>query len=129
MDETEVAELPLPFANWQTAYNEVKALNQDAPSITVADGTVQAALSTWGNTRAADSYTFDSETGKITSTQKYADSKAGDKMRGWIYAVHTGVWGGMIGRIIAFLVALFGASLPLTGYYIWIKRLRSKKAN
>lgn len=125
-DSTEVA-VYVPFANWQTAYNEVKAQNQDAPSITVSEGTVQVSLGSWGNTRASDTYNFDTTTGKITTTQKYADGEAGDKMRGWIYAVHTGAWGGIITRIIAFLAALFGASLPLTGYYIWIKRLRNKK--
>lgn len=30
-------------------------------------------------------------------------------------------------RILWFLGALLGASLPLTGYYIWIRHLRRKK--
>jgi uncharacterized iron-regulated membrane protein len=115
------------FENWQTAYDAVKAQNVNAPSITVSEGKVEVSLGNYGNNRAADSYSFDSQTGKITGEQSYADNAAGDKMRGWIYAVHTGAWAGIIGRILAFLAALLGASLPLTGYYIWIKRLRSKR--
>ena len=41
---------------------------------------------------------------------------------GWIYSIHVGSWGGYLTRILAFLAALLGASLPLTGYYLWIKR-------
>jgi len=115
------------FENWQTAYDAVKAKNQNAPSITVSEGQVEVSLGNYGNNRATDSYTFDSETGKITGEQKYADKPAGDKMRGWIYAIHTGAWAGIAGRILAFLAALLGASLPLTGYYIWLKRICTKR--
>jgi uncharacterized iron-regulated membrane protein len=114
------------FTNWQSVYDTVKAQNPDAPSITISEGSAQVSLGNYGNNRAADTYTFNKKTGEITGTQKYADTEKADKMRGWIYAVHTGAWGGIIGRIIAFLAALFGATLPLTGYYIWIKRLRNK---
>ncbi|MEO5136381.1 PepSY domain-containing protein, partial [Bacteroides ovatus] len=40
-----------------------------------------------------------------------------------IYSVHVGNWGGMFTRILTFIAALLGAALPLTGYYLWIKRL------
>lgn len=36
--------------------------------------------------------------------------------------LHTGRWGGTITKIITFVVALLGATLPLTGYYLFIKR-------
>ena len=43
--------------------------------------------------------------------------------------VHTGSWGGMLTRIITFIAALLGTTLPLTGYYLWImKRRRKDKA-
>jgi uncharacterized iron-regulated membrane protein len=115
------------FTNWQSVYDTVKTQNPNAPSITISEGSAQVSLGNYGNNRAADTYTFNKKTGEITGTQKYADTEKADKMRGWIYAVHTGAWGGIIGRIIAFLAALFGATLPLTGYYIWIKRLRNKR--
>ena len=47
--------------------------------------------------------------------------------RSLIYSIHVGSWGGMVSRILTFIAALLGATLPLTGYYLWIKRLMGKK--
>jgi uncharacterized iron-regulated membrane protein len=43
-------------------------------------------------------------------------------MRGVIYSLHVGNFGGMFTRVLWFLAAMLGATLPLTGYYLWIKR-------
>ncbi|GAE83536.1 hypothetical protein JCM10512_1818 [Bacteroides reticulotermitis JCM 10512] len=43
------------------------------------------------------------------------------------YEIHVGSILGTPGRVLAFLAALFGASLPVTGAYIFIKRTRKKK--
>lgn len=47
-------------------------------------------------------------------------------MKGIIYSFHTGQWGGIITRILYFLSAFVGGILPLTGYYLWIKRISRK---
>ena len=60
--------------------------------------------------------------GEITDVFLYKEIANSSKIRGWIYSVHVGSWGGLLTRIFAFCAALFGASLPLTGYYLWIKR-------
>ena len=115
------------FGRWQQVYDELKAQNPDAPQITVGAETASVTLGVTGNGRAADKYEFNRRSGEITPVTKYADSVPADKLRGWIYAVHTGSWGGLLTRILWLLGALLGASLPLTGYYIWIKHLRKKK--
>lgn len=46
---------------------------------------------------------------------------------GLIYKIHTGSFGGMVSRVLWFVAALVGCTLPLTGYYLWIKRLVSKR--
>ena len=79
-------------------------------------------LGTAGNSRSADRYGFNRRSGEITPVMKYVDSAPADKLRGWIYSIHTGSLGGIITRILWFLGALLGASLPLTGYYIWLIR-------
>lgn len=112
---------------WQKVYDKLRADNPASPAITVGDGTATVSLGTTGNGRASDSYTFDKRSGRITSSTPYAQSSPSGKMRGWIYAVHTGSFGGIITRILWFLAALLGASLPLTGYYLWIKRLSRKR--
>ena len=89
----------------------------------MSDGRVSVSSGCVGNSRAADTYTFDSTTGQITDVALYRDSGKNGKIRGWIYSVHVGSWGGMVTRVLTFLAALLGACLPLTGYYIWIRRL------
>ena len=115
------------FGRWQQVYDELKAQNPDAPQITIGAETASVTLGVTGNGRASDKYEFNRRSGEIAPVTKYADSLPADKLRGWIYAIHTGSWGGVLTRILWLLGALLGASLPLTGYYIWIKHLRRKK--
>lgn len=86
-------------------------------------------LGTTGNGRASDRYEFNRRSGEITPATMYSDAVGADKLRGWIYSIHTGSLGGVATRILWLLGALLGASLPLTGYYIWIKHLRKKKSH
>ena len=95
---------------------------KDAATITIDDEEAEATLGTLGNSRAANVYAYDETTRKVTDVEHYADAKPKQKVRGWVYSVHTGSWGGLLTRILQFLAALFGATLPLTGYYLWIKR-------
>lgn len=46
----------------------------------------------------------------------------GEGARAWLRDLHTGAIGGMVTRILWFVAALIGAILPLTGYYLWIRR-------
>ena len=114
------------FDSWQRAYENVKSLVTEFETITVADGTVSVKLSNFGNMRAADKYMFDEDSGAITSVELYKDSARKGKLSGWFYSLHIGSWGGLLTRILSFLAALLGATLPLTGYYLWIKRLYGK---
>ena len=41
--------------------------------------------------------------------------------------LHTGKWGGIVMKILYFLAALIGGFLPISGYYMWWKRLMSSK--
>ena len=116
------------FGRWQQVYDEIKAQNPDAPQITIAPESATVTLGNSGNSRASDRYEFNRRSGEITPSTKYADSVEADKLRGWIYSIHTGSLGGVFTRILWLLGALLGASLPLTGYYIWIKHLMKKKA-
>lgn len=111
------------FGCWQQVYNELKTQNPDAPQITIGLENASVTLGTIGNERASDTYVYDHNSGEITPSIKYADSVPADKLRGWIYSMHTGNFGGLLTRILWFLGALLGASLPITGYYLWIKKL------
>ena len=126
---TQVANLSrsTDYTAWQVAFEDVKGRVSQYKSITVSAGAISVLHGGCGNVRAADKYFFDEESGEITSVQPYDDSPAQSKVSGWIYSLHIGAWGGWIGRILAFLAALLGATLPITGYYFWIRRLYGKR--
>lgn len=111
------------FSQWQKVYEALAQRVPDFKLIALSDGKANVSVPHLGNQRASDRYDFDPATGEIKGVTPYADSETSQKLRGWIYSVHVGNWGGIVTRIIAFLSALLGASLPLTGYYLWIKRL------
>ena len=115
------------FDSWQKAYENVVATVPHFETITVSAGTVSVKVSKYGNMRAADKYMFNEDSGAITSVELYKDSARKGKIGGWIYSLHTGSWGGIITRVLSFLAALLGATLPLTGYYLWIRRLYGKR--
>ncbi|MDR3218059.1 MAG: PepSY domain-containing protein [Dysgonamonadaceae bacterium] len=119
--------MTINFRQWQTVVNQLKTQYPDCRSITIQDGRASVSLSEYGNGRASDSHVFDAQTGDITESTYYKDTNKSGKMRGWIYAVHVGSWGGITTRILSFLAALLGAALPLTGYYLWIRRLWHRK--
>ena len=111
------------FMPWQVAYYTVSSKYAEYSKITVSDGVVTVTLGDCGNVRASDKYTFDSTTGAITSCAPYDETPEKSKLGGWVYSLHVGCWGGTLTRVVAFLAALLGATLPLTGYYFWIRRL------
>ena len=122
---TEATAPVTPFACWQQVYDQVAAENPDRLKIEITDGTASVSNNRYGNIRGTDR----SQSGQITGASLYKDTGNSGKIRGWIYSVHTGAWGGNLTRIIWFLAALLGATLPLTGYYLWIKRLYRKRHN
>lgn len=117
-----------PYIAWDAAYRNVRNVVGDDARITLSKGSASVSLSGWGNQRASDKYLFDDATGEITSTELYADSDRSRKIRGWIFSVHVGNWGGLLTRVLWFLAAMIGATLPLTGYYLWIKRKFFRRA-
>jgi uncharacterized iron-regulated membrane protein len=117
------------FTQWQKVIDDIKEQRLDFNTLSISDGQVSVSSSSFGNVRASDNYIFDARTGKITEIDFYRDRGKEQKLRGWIFSVHVGSWGGILTRILTFLAALFGASLPLTGYYLWIKRLVAKRKN
>lgn len=119
-------EHPLPYAHWQQVYEKLKKKAPEFRQITVSKETATVYFKNYGNQLAADRYTFDPRSGEITEASLYKDADTSGKIRGWIYSVHIGSWGGMFTRILTFIAALLGGTLPLTGYYLWLRRLSRK---
>ena len=49
------------------------------------------------------------------------------EIHGLIFQLHTGTWGGWVSQTIYFICCIIGASLPLTGYYLWLKTKHKHK--
>ena len=112
-----------PFVYWQEIYDKLRHQNPEYKQISISSGTASVSFNRFGNQRASDRYSFNTDNGEFTETSLYQHQDKSGKIRGWIYSVHVGNWGGMFTRILTFIAALLGAALPLTGYYLWIKRL------
>lgn len=111
-----------PYIAWQSAIDNVCESCGEFEELTVAKGKVTIKSHNYGNQRGKDTYKFDNRTGEITSVEMYQDSDYDRKVKGWVFSVHVGSWGGIVTRVMWFLAAMLGATLPLTGYYLWIRR-------
>lgn len=116
-----------PYLQWSAVIEEVEKRADGFTEMTISKGKVTVKSHNYGNQRAKDTYKFDNVTGEITSVDLYADKEYDSKVKGWVYSVHVGSWGGIVTRIMWFLAAMLGATLPLTGYYLWIRRKFFKK--
>tara|TARA_R110002050_G_scaffold154128_4_gene281934 strand:- start:6126 stop:7274 length:1149 start_codon:yes stop_codon:yes gene_type:complete len=58
---------------------------------------------------------------------KYKDANVADKIQRMNYDIHIGAIGGITGKIIAFIISLLTASLPVTGFLLWYGRHYKKK--
>ncbi|MDR3287170.1 MAG: PepSY domain-containing protein [Prevotellaceae bacterium] len=127
-DRGETKTQSIDFTHWQDILEKIKGQNADYKTIAIQNESVTVSQKRiWGNARAADKYTFDAKTGEITNYQPYAKADKSTKIRGWLYTLHVGAWGGLFSKIITFIAALVGASLPLTGYYIFYKKRKRRK--
>lgn len=117
------------YTQWAEVLATLQEKYDDYNSITIQNGSATVSTAKYGNTRATDRYSFDPATGKITETKLYKDLPDSAKIRGWIYSVHVGTWGGITTKILSCLVSLLGGVFAITGYYFWIRKKvkRAKK--
>ena len=116
-----------PYRHWDDVLNEVALKNPGYRQITLKPEVAEVVPEGRLSMRATDKYSYDRRSGEITDVQLYSAGEKDTKVRSGIYMVHTGSWGGIITRILNFLAALIGATLPLTGYWLWIRRLTRKR--
>ncbi len=117
------------FTAWDTAYAQlVSASKEEIKEITLnEDGTAVVTHPGLGNPHTGDQYQFDIQSGKITKATLYKDLPVGERMGGIVHTIHVGDWGGWFSDILYLMAVLLGATLPLTGYYLWIKSLSHKR--
>jgi uncharacterized iron-regulated membrane protein len=108
---------------WESVLRTVQAEHSEYRSISFRNNKVSVSpKQVFGNIRAADTYTFDPATGAILSYQPYAEQEQAAKVRGWMYTLHVGAWGGLFSRILTCVASLMGGCLVVTGAYLSFRR-------
>ncbi|RZJ83889.1 MAG: PepSY domain-containing protein [Chryseobacterium sp.] len=75
-----------------------------------------------------DGLQFDQYSGKLLYRKDHHEKNAGEKLIGMNYDIHVGAILGLPGKILVFLGSLVAASLPITGFLVWLgKKKKSKK--
>lgn len=115
------------YAVWDNALAELQMHYPQYKSIKLNMDNAQIAPDPESAVRRTDTAKFDPENGKIRHIQYYQDLPKSQTLRGWFYAFHTGSWGGIWTKILYFIAAMTGGTLPISGYYLWIKRIRKKQ--
>jgi uncharacterized iron-regulated membrane protein len=73
-----------------------------------------------------DDFQFDKNSGKMLYRQTANDKNAGEKLINMNYDIHVGAIGGLPGKILAFIISLICASLPVTGLLVWLNKGKKK---
>ena len=115
------------YSVWQNAHSQVVANNPSAYSYSISPAEVRVYPSQYGNTSAYESNYFDISTGIIKKIVPYSQCSGKTQIMGLMYSIHIGTWGGLTTKILTFIISLIGGLLPLTGYYLWIKRTVKRK--
>jgi len=72
-------------------------------------------------------YYFHPENGKLIESQPYGKKTLGLQIVEMNYGIHTGQILDLPGKIIAFIVSLLAAALPITGFMIWYGRKNKRR--
>lgn len=120
----ETAAEPFDYAVWDGVLDELKVRYPVYKTITLNERNARIVPDPHTSMRRTDTARFDPRDGRIEGVDRYRDAPRSQSLRGWFYAFHTGSWGGMTTKILYFLSALIGGTLPLTGYYLWLKKRR-----
>jgi len=122
-----VVDLAFTYARQQAPEAEMFLIHND-PAFSGAIGVGAYAKSM--HYAHATGFEFDKYNGKLLKSYLYDKKSPGLKLNEMNYDIHVGQILGLPGKIIAFLASLIAASLPITGFIIWLgKRKKSKSKN
>ncbi len=98
---------PSGFGCWQRIHDELKAQNPDVVEITVGDGTASVvSAGKLGNVGLPTATVLTVILAISPPVMEYSAAAPADRLRGWIYSVHTGGFGGVPARILWLLICL-----------------------
>lgn len=118
----------LNISYWDVALANVQQKEKEYQYITIADGDASVLSKSALHSRATDKYKLNKATGEIENIEYYNKQPASKTLMTWAYALHVGSFGGIIVRILTCLACFIGATLPLTGYYIFWRKHKKRRS-
>lgn len=129
-DSTQAKPSTNPF---DMAFNEARKMLKHADRIAISPATEKEATVYAYGYRGVETYynfdvlQFDQYNGKFIGRRNYSEQNAGEKLVGMNYDIHVGAVLGLTGKIMAFCASLVAATLPVTGFIIWLGRKKKTK--
>ena len=82
-------------------------------------------LARWNET-VTDRVFIDQYSGEVIKKEIFADKSTGEKIASSIRALHFGDIYGLFSKVIYFITCLIATSLPITGVFIWLNKMKKK---
>ncbi len=98
------------------------------PTLEEADDAIEIVMYKYkGKFYHHDEYYYDQHTLELLDVERFSEAGLADQMDHLYYDIHTGIVWGLPGKILAFIVSLISASLPVTGFFVWFNKRKKKK--
>ncbi len=126
---------PAPVANydaiWSSIYSNagagLSAYNIRMPAVAGQPATVYYLLKNSPHDRALNQINLDPATGEVKSHEQYASKSLKAQILTSLYALHTGSYFGLAGRIILTVTSLLMPLFFITGWLLYLDRRRKKR--
>lgn len=126
---------PAPVANydaiWSSIYSNagpgLSAYNIRMPAVAGQPATIYYLLDDSPHDRALNQINLDPATGEVKSHDRYASKTVGSQLLTSVYALHTGSYFGLAGRIILTLSSVLMPLFFITGWLLYLDRRRKKR--
>ncbi len=126
---------PAPVANydamWSSIYSSagpgLSSYNIRMPAAAGQPATVYYLLKDSPHDRALNQLNLDTATGEVKSHDRYASKTLGSQLLTSVYALHTGSYFGLAGRIILTVSSLLMPLFFITGWLLYLDRRRKKR--
>ncbi len=79
-----------PFVYWQEIYDKLRRQNPEYKQISISSGTASVSFNRFGNQRASDRYSFNTDNGEFTETSLYQHQDKSERFVVGFYSVHVG---------------------------------------
>ena len=126
---------PAPVANydaiWSSIYSNagpgLSAYNIRMPAVAGQPATVYYLLKDSPHDRALNQINLDPATGEVKSHDRYASKSLKSQLLTSVYALHTGSYFGLVGRIVLTVSSLLMPLFFITGWLLYLDRRRKKR--